>query len=211
MIDQFIRYPRRALAVAALAALPALALAADEAAAPQPTPQTAQQADWQRRLEQAAAMQADGAARKAEASRLRADKQAMCARKFLVNACRNEAHQEYVTANREALRIESEGKALERQVHQEQLAEKDRQRALEAPRRDEDLHKRQAEITAEQQAQAAKKAAAQAEKAEKAERGAKRKALEAERQQRRQAEHDARVAEKKRAAEQRSREGEGQH
>lgn len=205
MINKFVQHRLLPLAVAVLAGIPALAPAAED------LPASSQQTDWQRRLEQGAAMQAEGAARKAEATRVRADKQALCAKKFLVNACRNAAHQEYVTASREALRIESEGKAIERQVHQEQLAEKDRQRAAEAPRREEDLQHREAEIAGEQQAQEAKRAAAQAEKADKAERGARRKAEEAERLRRRQAEHDARVAEKKRAAGQRSSGGTGDH
>lgn len=163
-------------------------------------PMSAQQQDWQQRLARGAALQADGAARKAEATRLLSEKQAACAKKFLVNPCRNQAHQEYVTASRQGLLLESEGKAIERQVHQEQLADKDRQRELDAPLRAADMQARQAEREAEIRADEEKRAARLAEKASKAEEGAKRKAEDAEKLSRRQAAHDARVAEKVRAA-----------
>lgn len=197
MIKRFIQH---ALLPAVLLALVG-AVAPARAADPEPTGD--QQADWPRRLEQGAAMQAEGAARRAAAERALAEKNAACGRKFLVNACRDAAHQEYVTANREALRLESEGKAIERRVRQEQLAERDRQRAAEAPQHDADLKRREESTAAAQQAHDAKRAAAQADKAARAERGARRKAEDAERLRRRQAEHDARVAEKMRAAAQR--------
>ena len=180
------------LALAALFAAARPALADPDEKAPSPEQQA-----WQQRLEKAAELKNEGAARKAEAQRVREQAYIACNKQFFVNACRHDAHQAFVTTQREGMRIENEGKAIERLVHQEQLVAKDQQRALEAPQKTADLDARAAELEAER--------TALADKARKAEAGAQRKAEDEASLQRRQAEHAARVAEKKRAAEEKKR------
>lgn len=192
----------RSLAVVAglivLLALPFAALAADGAVAAE------QQAAWQERLDKAAALQAEGKARQVEADQVLAERHAECATKFLINDCRRIASREHLTVTRETRRLENEGNAIEREVKREQMAERAKLRAEAEPRRAADLELRQAEsMTARQEAED-RIAATLAAKEAKAAQGEKRKIAEAEKQRRKQAEHEARVAQKMREAEQRA-------
>lgn len=181
-----------------LLALPFAALAAeDEVSADQ-------QATWQMRLDKAATLQAESKARQDEADELLVKRNAECATKFLINDCRNAAAREHLKTTREARRMEIDGRAMEREVKREQLSDRNRVQAEEAPRRAADLELRQAESMNARQAAEDKMAATRAAKAAKAAEGEKRKIAEAEKQRKKQADHDARVAQKMREAEQRA-------
>lgn len=181
-----------------LLALPFAALAAeDEVSADQ-------QAAWQMRLDKAATLQAESKARQDEADELLVKRNAECATKFLINDCRNAAAREHLKTTREARRLEIDGRAMEREVKREQLSDRNRVQAEEAPRRAADLELRQAESMNARQAAEDKMAATRAAKAAKAAEGEKRKIAEAEKQRKKQADHDARVAQKMREAEQRA-------
>lgn len=182
----------------ALLAVGASALAADS------EPSAEQQADWQRRLDRAAALKAEGKARQEAADKRFAEADAACDRKFLVNACRDKARTEHLPEAREARRLENEGKALEREVKKEQLSDRDQRRAAAAPQHEADLRAREAETAAERRASAADEAATRAHKAQQAAEGSQRKAAEAERQRKKQEDHAARVARKMRDAERRA-------
>lgn len=155
-----------------------------------------QQADWNLRLEKAAALTAEGEARQQEAGRLLEEKNIACRKKFLVNACLKKNDEEYMAVARQARQMSNEGKAIELQVKKEQLSDRDLRRQAEMPQREAELRERQAETAANRQATAEREAAIRADKEKKAEEGAKRKAAEAEKLRQRQAAHDARVAEK---------------
>ncbi|NTV68533.1 MAG: hypothetical protein HGA71_00155 [Azonexaceae bacterium] len=192
----------RSLSVAAglivLLAMPLAGMAADgETSADQ-------QAVWQARLDKAAALQAESRARQDEADELLGKRNAECATKFLINDCRNAAAREHLKTTREARRLEIDGKAIEREVKREQLSDRNRVQAEEAPRRAANLELRQAESMNARQVAEDKMAATRAAKAAKAAEGEKRKLAEAEKQRRKQADHDARVAKKVREAEQRA-------
>ncbi|TXT25609.1 MAG: biopolymer transport protein TolA [Rhodocyclaceae bacterium] len=163
-----------------------------------------QQAAWQMRLDKAAALQAESKARQDEADELLVKRNAECATKFLINDCRNAAAREHLKTTREARRLGIDGRAIEREVKREQLSDRNRVQAEEAPRRAADLELRQAESMNARQAAEDKMAATRAAKAAKAAEGEKRKIAEAEKQRKKQADHDARVAQKKREAEQRA-------
>lgn len=178
----------------ALLALPVAALAADGAAS----------AGQQARLDKAVALQAEARARQEAADQVLADKNTECATTFFINDCRNAAAREHLKVTRETRRLENEGKAIEREVKREQLSERNRVQAEQAPKRAADLELRQAEAMNARQAHEERIAAAQAAKAAKAAEGEKRKAAEAERLRKKQAEHDARVARKMREAEERA-------
>jgi colicin import membrane protein len=189
----------------ALLVMPVAALAADSAAS----------AGQQARLDKAAALQAEARARQETADQVLADKNTECATTFFINDCRNAAAREHLKVTRETRRLENEGKAIEREVKREQLSERNRVQAEQAPKRAADLELRQAEsmnarqateerIAAAQAAKAAKAAEGEKRKAAKAAEGEKRKAAEAERLRKKQAEHDARVARKMREAEERA-------
>lgn len=182
----------------ALLAMPFVALAGDAAA------NTDQEAAWQTRLDKAAAMQAEGKARQVEADQLQAQKNTECAKKFLINDCRNAAARENLKTIRETRRLENEGKAMEREVKKEQMAEREKQQLEAAPRRAAGLELRQAESVAARQTAEDKRTATLASKATKAAKGEKRKLAEAEKQHKKQADHDARVAKKMQEAEQRA-------
>jgi len=181
-----------------LLALPVVALAADSGV------DAAQQAAWQMRLDKAAAMQAESKARHDEAEKLLEQQNLLCDKKFLVNDCRNAAHRDYLKTMQETRRQAIEGKALEREVKQEQFREREKQRVEEAPRHAAQLRVRQAETAMTRQATGERIAASQAAKAKKAAEGEQRKAANAAKLQKRQADHDARVAKKMREAEQRT-------
>lgn len=154
----------------------------------------AQQADWAQRLARATALQQEGSERRAAAEKLLEEQTAACYKKFLVNRCRDNVRSEFSEENLAARRLQNEGKAIERQVKKEQLSARDLQAAAEMPEREAELQAREAEIAAARQATAAEEEAKRADKARKAEEGAQRKAEEAERLRKKQADHDARVA-----------------
>jgi colicin import membrane protein len=181
----------RHLLSACLFAFAALAVAAGPVATDE------QEADWERRLERASALQSEGETKKAEAEKLFEERKAACFRKFLVNRCQEAAYDDYIATAKEGRRQSNEGKAIERQVKKEQLNARDMQRIADTPQHQAELKEREADTTAARSAAAAEEAATRAKKAQQAEEGAQRKAGEAERQQRKQAEHEARVAEKK--------------
>lgn len=162
----------------------------------------ARKADWDARLERASALLAESKANMAAARSLFDERNAACATKFLVNACRDEARKDYLKTTHESRRLESEGKAIEREVKKEQIAERDRQRVEEAPQRAAELKAREDETEAARQAAAAKIETTQVDKARKAAEGEQRKAAEAERLRQKREAHDRKVAEKMRQAEQ---------
>lgn len=167
-------------------------------------PSAEQQTDWQIRLDKAAALQSESRQRKAEADRILEQKNAECSKKFQVNRCRDQARNEHMIATREIRRLENQGKALEREVKKEQLADKDKRNAEMAPLRSADMEVRAAASAEVRQSAEAERAASLAAKARKAEEGAQRKAAEAEKQRKKQEEHDARVAKKMQQAERRA-------
>lgn len=163
----------------------------------------AQEADWAARLDKAAALLAESRTIKDDAKQALEAKTLACDKKFLVNACRNDARLEYLKASHEAQRLESEGKAIERAVKKEQIAQRDRQKAEDAPRQAADLEAREAQTEATRQAAQDKIEAMQADKAAKATEGEKRKAADAERLRHKQEAHARKLAEKMRETERR--------
>ncbi|MBL0353497.1 MAG: hypothetical protein IPP03_12900 [Dechloromonas sp.] len=157
-------------------------------------PPTAQEVDWEQRLERAAELQRDSATSKAAAEKLLDEKSTSCYRKFLVNRCLDEAHEEYRETVKDARRLENEGKAIERQVKKEQFSAREVRWATEMPTREAGLRARATETAAARAEAEATEAATRASKARKAEEGAQRKAEDAERLRRKQADHEARVA-----------------
>lgn len=157
--------------------------------------------DWASRLARADALiaEAKGKQSVADAEFSAADR--ACYQKFLVNRCRDEAKKAHVLATREARRIENEGRAIEREVKREQLAEKDRERAANEPQRSAEHEEKAQQVAVERQQAEVERAARLAGKEKKAEEGARRHAVDAERLQKKRAEHEARVAAKIEAAE----------
>lgn len=165
-------------------------------------------ADWQQRLDAAAALQIESKEQRAAADQVLAEKEAACFKKFLVNDCQRQARKEHLTATKAASRLASEGKALERTVKKEQMSDKDQRAAEAVPKREADRQERAAEVAAESALSAERTAAARAEKAKKAAEGSKEHAANAEKYRQRQAAHDARVDAKIKEAEQRAAEAE---
>ena len=184
---------RTSRAIVSAACLLGIGLVSSVAAADQ-GPTAAQQADWAQRLARATALQQEGAERRAAAEKRLEEQTAACFKKFLVNRCRDNARSEFSEENLSARRVQNEGKAIERQVKKEQLSARDLQAAAEMPEREAELQAREAETTAARQATAADEEAKRADKARKAEEGAQRKAEEAERLRKKQADHEAHVA-----------------
>jgi colicin import membrane protein len=182
----------------ALLALSAPVLAGESG----PTPE--QLADWQQRLDQAAALQAESKAVRSAADEVLEAKNIACYKKFLVNACQRDARREHVVSVKEARRLETEAKLLERAVKKEERIDKDQRAAELAPKREAELEVREAEVKAEREAAAERTAEALANKARKAEEGSQRKAAEAEKYRKKQEAHDAKVAEKMNEAARRS-------
>lgn len=160
-----------------------------------------QAAAWQARLDRAAERQAEGKARQEAADAILTQRNRECASRFLVNACREDARQEHLRASHEARRLENEGKAIEREVKKEQLAERERRRAAEAPHREAERQSREAETAAARQAGEQRQATIRADKATRAAEGEQRKAADAERLSKKQAAHAEKVANKRREAE----------
>lgn len=165
-----------------------------------------QEADWAARLDKAAALQAESRTMKDAAKQAMEEKTPACGKKFLVNACRNELRQEYLKASHEAQRLESEGKAIEREVKREQIAEREKRSIEEAPQREAELKARAAETEAARRSTQVRVEATRADKAKKAEEGEQRKAADAERLRQKQETHARKVAEKMREAEQQEQE-----
>jgi len=163
-----------------------------------------QQADWQARLDRAAALKADANARLLAADQALEAQHVACFKKFLVYGCQRDARKVHMAAQKEARLIENEGKTLERAVKKEQLSDKDQRRSEAAPQHEADLKQREAEASAERVAAAAQEAATRASKAQKAEEGSKRQAADVEKYRQKQVDHDARVAAKIKEAERRS-------
>ncbi len=163
-----------------------------------------QQADWQARLARAAALQTESRAALAEAEQVYKAAHEACADKFLVNPCREDAHQTYLKASRAARRSENEGKALERAVKKEQRDDLEARTAAEMPQRQAAQQARQAEVAAARQTAVAREAALRDTKAQQAAEGERRKAAEAEKLRQKQAAHAAHLAEKRREAERRA-------
>jgi colicin import membrane protein len=171
--------------------LAGLASSADQA--PATAQEAAQEADWEQRVARAAELQRSAAAGKAAAEKVLEEKSTACYRKFLVNRCLDEAQAEYLEANKDARRLNNEGKAIERQVKKEQFSAREARWAAEMPTREAELRAREAETAAARAEAEATAAATRAAKARKAEEGAQRKAEDAERLRRKQADHEARV------------------
>lgn len=163
-----------------------------------------QQAEWQARLDKAAALQARSKAMQTEADAALELKERECATRFFVNSCLKDAEQAHTAAGHAAKRLEIEGKALEREVKREQVAAREQQRAEEAPQQAAELQAREAATAEAREAAVAKEAATRADKAARATVGEKRKAADAEKYRQKQEAHDARVAAKQREAEQRA-------
>lgn len=155
-----------------------------------------QEESWPRRLGQAAVREQEGREQRLAAERLYAEKDKACYTKFRVNACRDAVRLEHAKRVAEARRVENEGKALEREVKKEQLADRDARNAAEAAERESSLTVREAETAAERAQAEQEEANQRADKAQRAEEGARRRAAEVARQQKKRAEHDAKVAEK---------------
>ncbi|PKO37466.1 MAG: hypothetical protein CVU33_13100 [Betaproteobacteria bacterium HGW-Betaproteobacteria-6] len=187
-----------------VAGLIALLIAPFAASAADGAANADQQAAWQMRLDKASALQAEGRARQEAADKVLAGKNAECATTFFINDCRNAAAREHLETTRQSRRLENEGKAMVREVKQEQARERARLSAEEAPKRAAALELRQAESMNARRAAEERVAATQAAKAAKAAEGEKRKAAQAEKLRKKQVEHAARVARKKREAEQRA-------
>ena len=162
----------------------------------QASPTAEQNADWEQRLTRAAELRRVGAERQAAADKLYEAQEPACYKKFLVNRCRDNANRELTESSREAKRLENEGKAIERQVKKEQFSARDIEAAARAPERAAKLQALEVETAAARTEAELEEATTRADKARKAEEGARRKAEEAERLRKKQADHDARVAEK---------------
>jgi len=167
------------------------------------------QADWNHRLEQAAALKQMSADQQVAAKVLLEQNSAGCYKKFLVNSCLSDERKAYRQSYNDAARLESEGKAIERQVKKEQLNDADQRRLASARQQEDELQARATEVKAERQRIADEQAATLADKAKKAEEGAQRKAADAERLAQKRADHEARVAAKKESAARRAAESEG--
>lgn len=181
----------RSLSVVAL--LIALGIPAGSAWAER-APDPEQQADWQRRLDKAEALQSQAKVAQEAADKAYGEKEKLCYKKFLVNACRDEAAAENTRLTREARRIENEGKALERQVRKEQLSDKDARYIADADVRAADLQARQTATAAVQAAAAASAETERANKEQRAAEGARRRAEAAEKHAKKVADHQAKVA-----------------
>ncbi len=206
MTDHFFPSAYRANSLPKFVSAFALSLLSGLAAA---APTAEQNADWEQRLQQAAALRRDSKARQAAADQRYEIDEPACFKKFLVNRCRDNAFRELTEASREARRLENEGKAIERQVRKEQLNARDLEAAARAPERAAKLEVLKEETAAARSEAELEEATTRAEKARKAEEGTRRKAEETERLRKKQAEHDARVAEKKEKADAKVKAAEG--
>lgn len=155
-----------------------------------------QRAAWARRLDEASALQRQGTAQQKQAKDAYNTRKKACFKKFRVTGCQQEARQDYVQATNEARRIQNEGKAMERDVRKEELAEKDARRLAREPQREAELQTREAEVRAERERDDSARAAKLAGKEEKARIGAEKRAADEERLRKKQEKHARKVAEK---------------
>lgn len=162
-----------------------------------------QRADWELQLNKAASMDAEAKSSKMNAARVRAEKDAECQKRFQVNACLKENQTEYRSVAHQAKGLASEARAIEQAVRQEQLKEKDALNQAASARRQAELAERKAATAAARQAAASRQANIRADKERQAEAGMRRKAAEAEKLRQRQAAHQARIAKKMKAAQER--------
>lgn len=167
--------------------------AALPAAAAEGAPSAELLADWETRQVQGQALQRDGSARQAEAKKNYEQTQLECQKSFLVNSCLSDARKVYNLKHNEALRLENEGKAIERQIRKEQLSDRDLRRAAAAPQREASLEAREAVTSGERQDAAAAQAAKEASKARKSAEGSQRKAADAERLAKKRTAHEQKV------------------
>ena len=158
-----------------LAFLASTAAVAENGAAPE------RQAEWNQRLERAAALQKEGAEQQVAANALLEESLTGCYKKFLVNSCLSDARKLHRQSYNDAKRLENEGKAIERQVNKEQLSDADQRRVADAQQKEAELQLREAETRAARKQTAEEQAATLADKALKAEEGKQRKAADAER------------------------------
>ncbi|MDD2885501.1 MAG: hypothetical protein PHT48_10705 [Dechloromonas sp.] len=85
-------------------------------------PSAEQVAEWDRRLEQAAARQAEAERLQGEAEAVYAAAYSDCLKKFLVNACREDARQVNLAVRRQSRTMISEARAEVRDVRKAQIA-----------------------------------------------------------------------------------------
>jgi colicin import membrane protein len=163
-------------------------------------PDAAQVADWGQRNANAAELKNEARQLKDSADRVFAEKSVACQEKFQVNACLAEAHKEHSAQLTEARRLDNQAKAQEREVRKEQLADRDARNLAEAGQREADLKRRQADITATRAEAQKNEDELRAAKEKEAVLGARRHAADAERVQKKQAAHAAKVTRKKEEA-----------
>ena len=190
------------------ACLLSVLLLAGPLAAAENMPPAELQADWDKRQAQAMTLQREGSAKQNEAEKLYEKSQLDCQKKFLVNSCLGDARKIYTQSHNEALLMENEGKAIERQIKKEQLSDQDLRRAAQAPTREANLQAREAETSALRKESADEQSAQEADKARKAAEGSKRKTADAERLAKMQADHEAKLAAHKEKAARRAAEAE---
>lgn len=172
------------------------AVTAAWAASPVPHASPEQLQDWAKRRTEAEALQREALRQKQVAADTYLAEEKACYQKFLVNRCRDEAHQKEILALRAARKLDVEGRAMERLVRQEEQEAKDAYRLQEAQARQADLQAKEA-ATPEDKARLQKQANAyQPDKLREAEEGARRRILEEEAHRKREQEHERKVAEK---------------
>lgn len=167
-------------------------------------PSPEQMADWDRRLEKANALQGQAKSQFDAANQFFVGKEKACYEKFRVNACIDEARREHGRLTTEARRVQNEGKALERQVRKEKLSDKDGRFIAETDLRAADLQAREAETSAARAQVMENEAALRSDKEKQAAEGVRRHAADADRLQKKRAEHEARVARQIEKSERRS-------
>lgn len=149
------------------------------------------------RLQQAASLRDEARRRQGEADRLFAERRQACQKEYLVNQCIEKARRENLAVRQETRRMESEGRAIERDAGKASQAERQAAREAEMRQREAGIAQRQQERQAAMDEAAQRRQQHLADKARKAEEGQRRKAEEAERHRRKVAEHAARVAGRK--------------
>ncbi|WP_374325724.1 hypothetical protein [Azonexus sp.] len=136
----------------------------------------ADEADWDARLQRAAALKTEAAQRQRAADAEFERRRLVCQAKFLVNDCINEARDEQLGVRQASRAQEREADEMERQVKREQLAARQAQATADAEEKARNLAQREQEIAARDQADAARRDEIVARKARQAEAGARRSA-----------------------------------
>lgn len=157
-------------------------------------------AERSERLARASRLQDEAARLQQEAdARLKTANDA-CYKKFLVSSCLEEAKKAHTQETRAATRMEQEGKEIERDVKRRDVAARDAQRAVDAPRREAE-QKAQGEAYRAEEAQRAEERAAKV--ADKERKAAENRQQLAEEQAKRQKKLEAHKAKEAKAAEKR--------